>query len=364
MHSVTAAIPGFLPSYPQNLHLQSQDPVLPAGLVGREMTVPRDALFQQSEEVSVFFKPLTEQQPEWKGEGQFEEVSTGGVARGLEAPKRGKLSSSPDEMGRKIIGVNDDQRLPFVGRERPFSTIMLEELGEEEEPVSIEEEMKQPHFPLTPGEEPYLVPLAADYQEIEAPKIRFQGKDVHFYPTDTVLKVHKQFLKARGSDLNLTFETFVNRQEIAKRLKITEDTTQYLPEKFLVQNKMAHIFNQQITRGEQQEPLNVKAKHIFVVDAKGRLMIATKHRSGKRGRTQHSSLAQGAAVRAAGIMSLQDGGVYRFENLSGHYRSGRDSLTEVAYWITRQGFKYQVVRDDVYMHPDAGLTRLLDLKLV
>lgn len=384
VHYVAGNIPQF---FPLSSHIPGNNPhdiSLPSNFVGQEMFIPRNILFQQSEEVTAFMQPLNrpeelasypmigeKDQTLKKNKRKFEGDAPTQVEHGVEERKLKKAKYSPESADSRRINTNNgelqrqtvplQQGVPFI---LPGLSMVEEQDITADEIVDIAADQVQgPHFPLIADDDYDLLPLSENYRDIEGPTIRFERKDVHFYPTDKVRKAYKKFLVEQASNNKLTFEKFVNRREVAKTLNIQEDTTLYPPEKFLVDNKMAHIFNNQIVRKAQHEPLKIKAKHIFVVDAQGRLMIATKELKGKHGRTQHSSLAQGTAVRVAGMMSLKENGVYSFENLSGHYKPGYDALPEVARWITRQGFTYNVVTDEAFDHPHAGRTRRLELRL-
>lgn len=73
---------------------------------------------------------------------------------------------------------------------------------------------------------------------------------------------------------------------------------------------------------------------IFVIDQAGDLLLKSGHETG---RFHHSSFVAGAAVAAAGEMTVHHGRILALSNSSGHYAPQRSSLGPVLQHLSRMG---------------------------
>lgn len=185
--------------------------------------------------------------------------------------------------------------------------------------------------------------LDQEYSEIESRDFDINGRKVNLYPTPKVkeaFKQHKVHESEKEFDARLTY--------LFKRskLRLSQDSTLYLPKDFVKKNKKIEVSNDQMQRaGNDLKP----ASYMFVLNKKNDLLMASKKTRDKHGRIHHTSLTRGKPVKAAGLMKVikhQDNTTsITITNESGHYKPTPISINKVLNWLEDHGFQFAVEYD-------------------
>jgi predicted transcriptional regulator len=222
--------------------------------------------------------------------------------------------------------------------------------------VGSEEEKSDSDSSDSKVESIQLLTLVAPYSNLELPELNLNGKKIHLYPTKNVSKTFCEMTAQRIHGLAKI--AILNKCFSMDVLKVSEDTTMYYSDE-QIEKLTSTLKDNTIYRNGS--PLK-DGHYIFVINTNDDLITDCK-RITKDGRVQHSSLARGKPVKAAGMLKVitdKITGIQKLyiKNASGHYQPTPESLNVVLKWLSNSNFR--LVQDEI-QEEEFGPLRTIEL---